>query len=336
MDESQNPQRSQQIEVNGQLPFATGYELDGTDNQDPVIGVAVINPNLDAVSEMKVTSQNYDAEFGKAVAGLVTAQTKSGSNSFHGSAFEYRRSDAQQARDPFSQSQRKSDHRAVHPSTLHNQFGGSIGGPIMKDKVFFFARLPGTAREERDFGHFTTVPTAQARQLPGLAAAENAGSELRSERILASGQIYDPTTGDADTGIGRTASANNQIPGNAAFRPGDQSVEVVAGSEHGAAGYSATITRPRDGYRSTPTRPMCASTIRSPRSSTCSAATPIFNSSLDGESVFGAAGGSASAPTDFAGTIPARIKAWRRAETTHFRPKWLTDFRFGWFRYPLQ
>jgi hypothetical protein len=87
---SGNPQRSQQIEVNGQLPFATGYELDGTDNQEPLNGVAVINPNLDAVSEMKVTSQNYDAEFGNAVAGLVTAQTKSGSNSFHGSAFEYR------------------------------------------------------------------------------------------------------------------------------------------------------------------------------------------------------------------------------------------------------
>src|SRR6266853_1435007 len=85
VDESQNPQRSQQIEVDGQLPFATGYELDGTDNQDPVIGIAVINPNLDAVSEMKVTSQNYDAEFGKAVAGLVTGQTRSGSNNFHGS-----------------------------------------------------------------------------------------------------------------------------------------------------------------------------------------------------------------------------------------------------------
>jgi len=56
--EANNPQRSQQIEVNGQLPFATGYELDGTDNQDPIIGVAVINPNLDATSEMKVTSQN--------------------------------------------------------------------------------------------------------------------------------------------------------------------------------------------------------------------------------------------------------------------------------------
>jgi len=73
-------------------------------DQDPVIGIEVINPNLDAVSEMKVTAQNYDAEFGKAVAGLVTAQTKSGSNSFHGSLFEFRRSDAQQARDPFAES----------------------------------------------------------------------------------------------------------------------------------------------------------------------------------------------------------------------------------------
>ena len=65
-----NPQRSGSIEVDGQLPFATGYELDGTDNQEPLNGVAVINPNLDSVSEMKMTAQNYDAEFGKTVAGL--------------------------------------------------------------------------------------------------------------------------------------------------------------------------------------------------------------------------------------------------------------------------
>jgi hypothetical protein len=141
VSEAENPQRSQQIEVNGQLPFATGYELDGTDNQDPVIGIAVINPNLDAVSEMKVTSQNYDAEFGKAVAGLVTAQTKSGSNSFHGSAFEFRRSDATQARDPFTQFARDPLTGRFIPSTMHNQFGGSFGGPIKKDKLFFILRL---------------------------------------------------------------------------------------------------------------------------------------------------------------------------------------------------
>ena len=152
--QSTNPQQSQQIEVNGQLPFATGYELDGTDNQDPIQGVAVINPNLDAVSEMKVTSQNYDAEFGSAVAGLVTAQTKSGSNAFHGSAFEFRRSDAQQARDPFTQLTPGSI-----PSFVHNQFGGSVGGPIKKDKLFFFGDYQGL-REKTGATMLTTVPTA--------------------------------------------------------------------------------------------------------------------------------------------------------------------------------
>src|SRR5438874_10646768 len=81
---TENPQGSQQIFVNGQHFSGTGYELDGTDNQDPILGIIVINPNLDAITEAKVALQNYDAEFGKAVAGIVTVQTKSGSNDLHG------------------------------------------------------------------------------------------------------------------------------------------------------------------------------------------------------------------------------------------------------------
>jgi len=74
---TENPQGSQQIMVNGQHFSGTGYELDGTDNQDPILGIIVVNPNLDAITETKITLQNYDAEFGKAVAGLVTVQTLS-------------------------------------------------------------------------------------------------------------------------------------------------------------------------------------------------------------------------------------------------------------------
>src|SRR5438309_6815556 len=98
-----NPQGGQQIFVNGQHFSGTGFELDGTDNQDPILGIIVVNPNLDAITEAKVNLQNYDAEFGKAVAGIVTVQTKSGSNDIHGSGFWVRRSDANAARDPFSQ-----------------------------------------------------------------------------------------------------------------------------------------------------------------------------------------------------------------------------------------
>ena len=81
---TENPQGSQQIFVNGQHFSGTAFELDGTDNQDPILGIIVVNPNLDAIQEAKVSLQNYDAEFGKAVAGVVTVQTKSGSNEFHG------------------------------------------------------------------------------------------------------------------------------------------------------------------------------------------------------------------------------------------------------------
>src|SRR6266478_1424966 len=72
---TENPQGSQQIFTQGQHFSGTGFELDGTDNQDPVLGIIVVNPNLDAVTEAKVALQNYDAEFGKAVGSVVTAQT---------------------------------------------------------------------------------------------------------------------------------------------------------------------------------------------------------------------------------------------------------------------
>lgn len=77
---SENPQGSQQILTQGQHFAGTGFELDGTDNQDPILGIIVINPNLEAINEVKVTSQNYDAEFGKAIGIIMTTQTKSGTN----------------------------------------------------------------------------------------------------------------------------------------------------------------------------------------------------------------------------------------------------------------
>src|SRR6185312_476936 len=70
---SENPQGSKQIMVDGQAFAGVAYELDGTDNQDPILGIIVVNPNLDSLSETKITTQNFDAEFGKAVSSVVTA-----------------------------------------------------------------------------------------------------------------------------------------------------------------------------------------------------------------------------------------------------------------------
>src|ERR1700692_712995 len=286
VDESQNPQRSQQIEVDGQLPFATGYELDGTDNQDPVIGIAVINPNLDAVSEMKVTSQNYDAEFGKAVAGLVTAQTKSGSNSLHGSAFEFRRSDAQQARDPFSESTPNNLTGKFIPTSLHNQFGGSIGGAIIKNKLFFFGDYQGL-REKSGVANLFTVPTAQARSSCFAAAANPA---LTCDLSQYPFQIYNP--GADTTGLGRMAFVGNQIPGSLLSVPAINLLNLIPAPNHGAAGaltnnYAASGT----GSFHTNQFDVRVADQFSEKMHLFGRYT-YFNSSLNRASVFGPAGGS--------------------------------------------
>ncbi|MDT7813482.1 MAG: hypothetical protein QOJ42_3398, partial [Acidobacteriaceae bacterium] len=124
---SENPQASQQIQVDGQAFGGVAYELDGTDNQDPILGIIVINPALDSITESKIATQNFDAEFGKAVAAVVTVQTKSGSNSFHGGVFDYRQSNANLARDPYSQNPAPGTNKTsgLIPDGLRSQFGGS-------------------------------------------------------------------------------------------------------------------------------------------------------------------------------------------------------------------
>ena len=151
---SENPQGSKQIEVDGQAFAGVAFQLDGTDNQDPILGIIVVNPNADSLSETKITTQNFDAEFGKAVSSVVTAQTKSGTNSFHGSLFDYRQSNANLARNPFTQPK-----GAFFPGGLKNQFGGSIGGPILKDKFFFFGDYQGV-RQKVGVANQQTVPSA--------------------------------------------------------------------------------------------------------------------------------------------------------------------------------
>ena len=134
---TENPQGSKQIFVNGQHFSGTGYELDGTDNQDPILGIIIVNPSLDSVTETKITTQNYDAEFGKALAGIMTAQTKSGSNEFHGSGYFYDLDPVDPAKNPFT----------GKPSPNNwKQFGGAVGGPIIKNKLFFFGNYEGTRR----------------------------------------------------------------------------------------------------------------------------------------------------------------------------------------------
>ncbi len=135
---TENPQGSKQIFVDGQHFSGTGYGLDGTDNQDPILGIIIVNPSLDTVTETKIATQNYDAEFGKATAGIMTAQTKSGSNEFHGSGYFYDLDPTGPATDPTSG-------KAVPNSW--KQYGATLGGAIIKNKLFFFGGYEGTRRK---------------------------------------------------------------------------------------------------------------------------------------------------------------------------------------------
>jgi len=209
---TENPQGSQQTFVQGQHFSGTGYELDGTDNQDPILGIIIINPNLDSVGEAKITLMNYDAEFGKAIAGLMVASTKSGTNDIHGSAFWFRNSDATQARDPFGPT--------VLPSSKWNQFGGSLGGAIIKNKLFYFADYQGT-RQANGFSQRITIPASKVLSTCTASTgncdlSEYLGAVPGSGTVggvpVLGGQVYNPATGNQNTGAGRTQFNGNLIP----------------------------------------------------------------------------------------------------------------------------
>jgi hypothetical protein len=192
---SENPQGSTQTMVNGQHFSGTGYQLDGTENRDPILGIIVINPTLESIGETKITSQNYDAEFGQATAGVVSVQTKSGRNTLFGSLFEYFQNDRFQAHNPFTQFQKDPVTGRVLPKTKKNQFGGSIGGPLVPGRMFFFGDYQGT-RSTVGGSRLLTVPTDAARQGDLSAYGVN---------------IFDPATGPPAQ---RQQFAGNVIPQN--------------------------------------------------------------------------------------------------------------------------
>src|SRR5215813_6670633 len=167
---SEQPQDIYRPTIGGQYWGGINFQLDGTDNRESVLGEPVITPNLDAVSELKITTTAYDAEFGQASQAIISAQTKSGTNTLHGSAFGFRRSDVGAARDPFAQARPiAGTNNQFIPPTLWNQFGGSFGGPIQKDKTFYFGDYQGN-RQHNGASLLTRVPTADERagDLSGL------------------------------------------------------------------------------------------------------------------------------------------------------------------------
>jgi hypothetical protein len=215
---SENPQGSKQIQIDGQAFGGVNYTLDGTDNEDAILGIIVINPNSESMSEAKIATQNFDAEFGKAVASVESVQTKSGTNQFHGTLFDNRESNANLARDPFSGFNTATGKDIPYGTGLKNQFGGSIGGPIWRDHIFGFGDYQGVRQKSSGTG-IGTVPTLLALQ--SCTGATNASSGqpgcdfsqyLNATAAEGNHQIYNnsgATIGGTPNGA---AFANNILP----------------------------------------------------------------------------------------------------------------------------
>src|SRR5579872_7155106 len=125
--------------VNGQRETANGFMVNGSNVEEGKNNGAAVIPNLDSISEFRIITNNFDAEYGNYSGGQVNVVTKSGTNSFHGSGFEFLRNTALDATQYFTDSV---------PVFRQNQFGGTFGGPIRKDKTFFFADYQGTRQTQ--------------------------------------------------------------------------------------------------------------------------------------------------------------------------------------------
>jgi len=329
---SENPQGSKQIMVDGQAFAGVAYELDGTDNQDPILGIIVVNPNLDSLSEAKITTQNFDAEFGKAVSSVVTAQTKSGTNKFHGSIFDYRQSAANLAKDPFTQG----PGRAPVPQALKNQFGGSIGGPVIKDKLFFFADYQGI-RQKVGTANVQTVPSALAVEtclgkqvgpsgIPGCDFSEYASTANGGPGQIIYQANGTPYPGNVIPAAQVSTQAKNFFALLEPYKPNNPQSSLnglknnYSGS--GTGGLNSDQWDVRGDYQMSERVHFFGRFSR-------------FTDTLTGKTIFGAAGGSGFGLGGYGGTSKGANDSVALGTDVVLNAKLVTDVRLGYFRYNI-
>ena len=187
-----NPSRSLQYNVNGASSSSNDVRVDGASQFNIWLPhVTAYVPALESIEVVNVVTNNFDAEQGLAGGSSVNVQIKSGTNDIHGSGFWYHNNNNTKARPFFLPANQGK------PKWVYNQYGGTLGGPIVRNKLFYFGSYEGTNDRQSAF-RFLTVPTAAMR---------------RGDLSASPTPIYDPMTGNPD-GTGRTAFPNNIIPTN--------------------------------------------------------------------------------------------------------------------------
>ncbi len=317
---TENPQSSTLVNTNGQEFAGTNYLLDGMNNNDVVLGIVMVNPPLDSVQETSIATSNYDAEFSQAGGAVIRIDTKSGSNKIHGSAFEFLQNNVFQSRDPFTQGLHASgtpapDNRGV-PELRWNQLGGSIGGPAIKDKLFWFGDYQGTYRR-LGASELIRVPTAAER----LGDLGDLGVP-----------IYDPLTGNPD-GTGRQQFAGNVIPTSRITGPAQQLMSVLPAP-------NLTPANPADpNYTTSAVEQFDTQQfdLRADHYLTDKlryfVRYSFLQATLNAPGPFGLYGGPAFSTWGVTGASDARNQNLVGSGNYDFGPTLLTEFRFGYSRY---
>ncbi len=207
-----NAASSLQTEVNGQMRMGNSYQIEGIDNNERTGLLQIIVPPLEAIQAVDVSTSNYEASLGRASGANTNVILKSGTNEFHGAGYEFLRNSAFNARNFF-------DASVGH--LAYNYFGGNIGGPIKKNKIFFFGDFLRVTDHEANT-NLGTIPPSSWR-------TGNLSSGLT---LAAPVVVYDPATGNPD-GTNRLPFAGNIIPTNRISPIAAEDSQPGAGSEPG-------------------------------------------------------------------------------------------------------
>lgn len=234
------------LSINGQRESANGFLVNGIDVQEHMNGGTSVIPNLDSIEEFRVLTTNFDAEYGNYNGGMVTVVSKSGSNHFHGEAFEFFRNTALDARGYFDPTR-----SAYH----QNQFGGAGGGPIKRDRLFFFADYQGTR----------TTQGISTGNISVLSLAQRSGNFLdATNQNTLTGNVSGPYLASLlSQQLGRTVSAGEAyssvfpdgvIPQSAWSAPAKNLLQYIPTPNSGTnqfstAAYSQTVRDDKGSYR---------------------------------------------------------------------------------------
>lgn len=225
------------VSISGQRETANGFSLNGSSVEEDFNNAAAIVPNLDSIAELRVLASNFDAEYGNFSGGQIVVSTKTGTNRFHGSGFDFLRNTNLDARNYLAANRARYD---------RNQYGGTLGGPILKDKLFFFADYQGTRMTQGVETGLISVPSIAAHggdlsdissQLTGTVSGQYF-ADLLSQRLGYLVRVSEPYYASGCTSTSDCVFPSALVPTRAWSAPSKSLLQYIPKPNAGARSFS--------------------------------------------------------------------------------------------------